>query len=99
MKRIILPLLAGMRLMKVLDILRENGIEPPDLSVLPQDRSVDGGYGNRIDEQAYTLIVKGEVFPDRRKKDENNKRNRCGTCAQSAAFRLRRREQCGGKQA
>ncbi len=58
----------AVRLMKVLDILRENGITPPDISVLPQDRKIDGGYGNTIDEQKYTLIVKGETFPDRRKK-------------------------------
>ena len=58
----------AVRLMKVLDILRENGIAPPDISVLPQDRKIDGGYGKMIDEQKYTLIVKGETFPDRRKK-------------------------------
>ena len=58
----------GVLLMKVLDILRENGIEPPDISVLPQDRKVCGGTGNWIDEQKYTLIVKGETFPNRRKK-------------------------------
>ena len=37
-------------------------------SVLPQDRNVGGGYGKWIDEQKYTLIVKGETFPDRRMK-------------------------------
>ena len=36
--------------------------------VLPQDRNVGGGYGKWIDEQKYTLIVKGETFPERRKK-------------------------------
>ena len=37
-------------------------------SVLPQDRTEGGGYGKWIDEQKYTLIVKGETFPERRKK-------------------------------
>lgn len=60
----------GARLMKVLDILRKNGIASPDLSALPQDRNVQGGTGNWIDEQNYTLIVKGEAFPDRRKKHD-----------------------------
>ncbi len=37
-------------------------------SVLTQDRNVGRGYGKWIDEQQYTLIVKGETCPDRRKK-------------------------------
>ncbi len=37
-------------------------------SVLPQDRTKGEGYGKWIDEQQYTLIVKGVTFPDRRKK-------------------------------
>ena len=62
-------------------------------SVLTQDRNVGRGYGKWIDEQQYTLIVKGKHARTGGKSDEKNERNGCGTCTLPVAFRLRRWEQ------